>query len=142
MVYYLPIALTVTANVLYHVFLKLVPHQVHPFVSLMVTYLVAAGTTGLLYAFSPQKLTLLEHLRELNWASYALGFSIIGLEIGFMLSYRNGWDISLAGLVSSTAVSVLLIPVGAFFFKETISGIHILGILFCLVGLFLVNYKA
>ena len=142
MSYYLAIMLTVFSNVLYHVFLKLVPHHVHPFFSLTITYLVAAGATSVLYLFSPQKMPLLAHLKELNWASYALGLSIIGLEIGFLLAYRSGWDISMAGLVSSTTVAVLLIPVGMLFFKESMSVINMLGILLCLAGLALVNYKA
>ena len=141
MSYYLSIVLTVIANVLYHVFLKLVPDHVHPFFSLTVTYLVAAGATSLLYFFSPQKLPLLDHFRELNWASYALGLSIVGLETGFLLAYRSGWDISMAGLVSSTTVAVLLIPIGLVLFKESMSGINLLGILLCLAGLVLVNYK-
>lgn len=141
MIYYLSIALTVTSNVLYHVFLKLVPHHVHPFFSLIITYLVAAGATSVIYFFSPQKLSVVDHIRELNWASYALGLSIIGLEVGFLLAYRSGWDISMAGLVSSTAVAVMLIPIGVFFFRETVSMVNIIGILLCLVGLALVNYK-
>lgn len=141
MIYYLSIALTVASNVLYHVFLKLLPQHVHPLFALIVTYLTAAGATSLLYCFSPQKLPLLDHLRELNWASYALGVAIIGLEIGFLLAYRSGWDISMAGLVSSTAVAVLLIPVGVLFFQETMSGVNLLGVLLCLAGLVLVNYK-
>ena len=142
MSYYLAIMLTVVSNVLYHVFLKLVPHHVHPFFSLTVTYLVAAGATSVLYLFSSQKMPLIAHLQELNWASYALGLSIIGLEVGFLLAYRSGWDISMAGLVSSTTVAVLLIPVGMLFFKESMSVVNMLGILLCLAGLVLVNYKA
>jgi multidrug transporter EmrE-like cation transporter len=68
--------------------------------------------------------------------------AIVGLEVGFMLAYRAGWNITLAGLVSSTTVSLLLIPVGLLFFRESLTAVNALGIALCLAGLVLVNYKA
>lgn len=142
MLYYWPVALTVVANVLYHVFLKVTPAGVNPLISLLVTYLSAAAATAAIYVCQPDRAPLLAGLRELNWASYALGVAIVGLEVGFMLAYRAGWNISLAGLISSTTVSLLLIPVGLLAFRETLSATNALGIALCLAGLVLVNYKS
>jgi uncharacterized membrane protein len=141
MLFYLAIGLTVVANVLYHIFLKLTPATVNPLLSLMVTYLVAATATAVIYLLYPDKTALTVGLKELNWASYALGLAIVGLEVGFILAYRAGWNISLAGLVSSTTVSMLLIPVGLLLFKESLTAVNMLGIALCLIGLILVNYK-
>ena len=142
MLYYMSIGLTVFSNVLYHIFLKVTPGNVNPMFSLVVTYIVAAGATSVLCLFYPGKISVLDNFRDLNWASYALGLAIVGLEVGFLMAYRTGWDISLAGLVSSTTVALLLIPVGLLLFKESLAGINVLGIIFCLIGLILVNYKA
>ncbi|MDT8901610.1 hypothetical protein [Anaeroselena agilis] len=141
MLYYMAIGLTVVSNVLYHVFLKVTPATVNPILSLVVTYLTAASATAAIYFLSPDKVSLTTGLRELNWASYALGLAIVGLEVGFMLAYRAGWNITLAGLVSSTTVSLLLIPVGLLFFRESLTAVNALGIALCLAGLVLVNYK-
>jgi uncharacterized membrane protein len=141
MLYYLPVGLTVVANVLYHVFLKVTPASVNPLLSLVVTYLTAAAATAAILAVGPERVSLAAGLRDLNWASYALGLAIVGLEVGFMLAYRAGWNISLAGLISSTTVSLLLVPVGLLFFREALSAVNALGIALCLVGLALVNYK-
>jgi uncharacterized membrane protein len=141
MLFYLAIGLTVVANVLYHVFLKVTPATVNPLLSLIVTYLTAAAATAAIYFFSPDKAGLAAGLKELNWASYALGVAIVGLEVGFMLAYRAGWNITLAGLVSSTTVSLLLIPVGLLFFRESLTAVNALGIALCLAGLILVNYR-
>jgi uncharacterized membrane protein len=141
MLYYLPVGLTVVANVLYHVFLKVTPASVNPLLSLVVTYLTAAAATVAILAVGPERVSLAAGLRDLNWASYALGLAIVGLEVGFMLAYRAGWNISLAGLISSTTVSLLLVPVGLLFFREALSAVNALGIALCLVGLALVNYK-
>jgi uncharacterized membrane protein len=142
MLYYLAVGLTVVSNVLYHVFLKVTPANVNPFLSLVVTYLMAAGATALIYIAYPDKTALTDSLKQLNWASYALGLAIVGLEVGFFLAYRAGWNISLAGLVSSTTVSIILIPIGLLLFRETLTVVNILGVALCLIGLILVNYKA
>jgi len=142
MLYYWPVGLTVVSNVLYHVFLKVTPAGVNPLISLLVTYVTAAVATAAIYLSQPERGPLLAGLKELNWASYALGVAIVGLEVGFMLAYRAGWNISLAGLISSTTVSLLLIPVGLLAFRESLSAVNALGIAMCLVGLVLVNYKS
>lgn len=142
MLYYLSIGLTVASNVLYHIFMKLTPSNVNPVLSLTITYATAMAGTLFIYPFYPQQGAFLANLKQLNWASFALGFAIVGLELGFLLAYRLGWQISLAGIVSSISVAILLLPLGVLLFKETLSFANIIGLLFCLVGLMLVNYKA
>lgn len=142
MFYYLTIVLTVFSNVFYHIFLKLTPSNVNPIISLSVTYAIAMIATLIIYPFYPNQSAILADLKSLNWASYALGLAIVGLEVGFILAYRFGWQISLAGIISNISVAVLLIPFGLFFFKETLSLTNIMGLIFCIVGLVLVNYKA
>jgi drug/metabolite transporter (DMT)-like permease len=61
------------------------------------------------------------------------------LELGFLLVYRAGWNVSVAALTAYVAVAVLLIPVGILLFKENISFLKVLGILFCVLGLILIN---
>lgn len=141
MLYYWAIVLTVISNVFYHVFLKVTPSNVNPLLSLVVTYVVAAITTATIYLFYPERVSLAAGLKELNWTSYALGIAIVGLEIGFFLAYRAGWNINLAGLISSTTVSLLLIPIGLLFFRESLTATNLTGIILCLIGLILINYK-
>lgn len=135
------IALTVLSNVLYHIFQKVIPGTVNPLLSLAVTYLVAAIATLLLLPLFPMQGTLGAEVRKLNWASVGLGAVIVGLELGFLLAYRSGWNISLASLVANTTVALLLIPVGLLLFKEELSAVNILGIVLALAGLVLVNLK-
>ena len=80
-------------------------------------------------------------LSKISWASAALGLSIIGLELGFLLAYRAGWAISTAGIVSATAVAMVLVPVSLAAFKERLSPVNGLGIVLCIIGLVLVNFK-
>lgn len=142
MFYYLTIVLTVVSNIFYHIFLKLTPNSVNPIISLTVTYATAMLATLIIYPFYPTQSTLIANFKSLNWASFALGLAIVGLEIGFILAYRLGWPVNMAGVVSNISVSVLLIPVGLFMFKETISITNIIGLIVCIIGLVLINYKA
>jgi uncharacterized membrane protein len=140
--FYGAIALTVLANVLYHLFQKVIPAGVNPMLSLMVTYLVAAALSLALMPLFPMQGELMAEIRKVNWASAALGAAIIGLELGFLLAYRQGWNISLASLVANTTVALILIPIGLLLFKEKVTAVNIVGMVLALLGLILVNVKA
>lgn len=140
--FYLPIILTIAANICYHVFLKLTPANANPMLSLSVAYATAMATSLAIYPFYAAESGLRQALGELDWTSVALGISIVGLEVGFLLAYRLGWQISLAGLISNSAVALLLIPIGLLCFKDTVSSVNVIGIILCFIGLILVNWKA
>lgn len=88
--YYLSMGLTVLANLRYHIFQKSASSKVNPFLTLAVTYAVALTISLILSPLYAKERTLVESFRELNWASIALGFAIVGLEVGFLLAYRSG----------------------------------------------------
>lgn len=141
-VFYFSIALAVLSNVFYHIFQKWTPLNVNPLVALTVTYLTAAAICGvLLAATGTGGVPLAVSLRQLNWASVGLGLAIVGLEMGFLLAYRAGWKISLAQLAANTLVAVILIPVGLALFREKLSPLNLAGIVICLIGLVIVNWK-
>ncbi|WP_022851821.1 EamA family transporter [Limisalsivibrio acetivorans] len=139
MLYWAPMMMAVFSNVLYHVFQKSIPVNVNPVFSLVMTYLTAAATSLLLIPFFPAAEGFTETFRRLNLASIGLGMSIVGLELGFLLAYRAGWNINIGGVVCSVLVGLFLIPVGYAFFKETISMTTGLGIILCIIGLILIN---
>ena len=138
-IFYLSILLTIISNVLYHIFLKLLPSGTHPAVSLIVAYGSALVACLLYLLLFPPAEGLLPSLRKVSWVNIALGLAIVGLELGFILAYRAGWNISLAGIVSASAVAIILLPVGLLAFKERISPINVLGVALCIGGLVLVN---
>jgi drug/metabolite transporter (DMT)-like permease len=139
--FYASMGLTILSNALYHVFQKLTPGTAHPVLSLALTYLVAAVVCLALLPFFPLQGNLAATLRGLNWSSVGLAVAITGLELGFLLAYRAGWNISLGALVSNVGVTILLIPVGLLFFREKISATNVIGIVVCLIGLVLINRR-
>ena len=139
--YIWPIALVVLSNTLYQVCAKSVPDGMNPLASLTVTYLIGAAVSCLLYFILNRDANLIREFRLLNWAPVVLGLVIVGLEIGFIYAYRAGWQVSITQVVTSVAVTVILIFVGSLLYREAITWNKIVGIIVCLAGLVLINYR-
>ena len=139
--YIWPIALVVLSNTLYQVCAKSVPEGMNPLASLTVTYLVGTIVSCVLYFILNRDANLLREIRLTNWAPIVLGIVIVGLEVGFIYAFRAGWQISMAQIVSSSVLAVILIFVGYLLYHEAITWNKIVGIIICLAGLVLINYR-
>lgn len=139
--YYLAIGLTIVANFFYHFSQKYTPSNINPIISLIITYLAAIVVCLFVLPFYPGGESLISSVRKVNWASLTLAIAIVGLEVGYLLAYRAGWNISLAALVSNVAFTLLVIPIGVLLMHETLSAINLIGIFLCIGGLVLVNFK-
>jgi len=137
--YVFSIILIVASNILYHICQKYMPPRANPFSALLITYLTAIIFTFIAFMYSKTDQSLVQSFKELNWASIALGISIIGLEFGYLMAYRAGWKISIGSLVANIALAVLLIPIGIMFFKEGFGTSKIVGAVLCIVGLIFIN---
>jgi drug/metabolite transporter (DMT)-like permease len=135
------VVIIIASNVLYHVSQKSIPAGAHPLLSVAVTYAAALLVTLLLFPFSPGGAPKLSGLARLNWATLGVAVSAVGIEIGFLLAYRAGWNISIGSLVVSVAVAILLIPTGLLLYREHLSTANVAGIVLCLAGLVLVMLK-
>ena len=139
--FYFSIALAIISSALYHFTAKSTPSNVNFTVSLLVTYAVAFAVVLLTFIFFPIRKGLAFELKQLNWASIGLAIAIVGIEFGFLLTYRAGWHLGIAAVVVNVVASLILVPVAIFFFKDKISWVNILGILVCLAGLVMLNWK-
>ncbi len=139
--FYISIALTILSSVLYHFSQKQIPARADPIVSVIVTYLVALVLCLILLYFVPPQGGVLASIRTLNWSTYALALSIVGLETGFLLVYRSGWNIGLAAVLVNVAASLILVPVALLYFKNSLNWVNVIGILICLAGLYMLNWR-
>lgn len=137
--YVFSIVLIVASNILYNVCQKSTPESANPFSSLIVTYLTASIITVITFLFYYTDKSFIQSLEELNWTSVVLGVAIVGLELGYLLAYRSGWNISVGSLVANILLAIMLIPVGMLFYQEGFSFNKTLGIVFCMIGLLLLN---
>jgi len=139
--YVFSIITIVVSNIMYNICSKSIPAKANPFLSLLITYLTGATISIIALNFYKTDKKFLQSFQDLNWASVALGFSIVGLELGYIMAYRAGWNISLGSLVANIILAVMLIPIGILFFKEGFGLNKIFGIVLCILGLILINKK-
>ncbi len=137
--YIWPIALAILSNVLYHICAKTTPEGIHPFASLTATYLTGAVLSAILYYVLAPQANLVKECSRLNWAPFALGIVIVGLEGGWLYAYKAGWQVNTGFIVQSAFVSVLLLFVGYFLYHEALSWNKLLGTAICLLGLVFIN---
>lgn len=134
-----PVMIVVLSNVFYNICQKSTPEGVHPFGTLMVTYVVAAIVTGIIFVCTAGLRNIPSELHKLNWTSFILGIAIVGLELGYIFLYRAGWKVSVGPLVCNIALAVVLIFVGALLYKEKITLTQVMGMILCSGGLILLT---
>jgi len=125
----------------YHLVIKLTPGTVNPLVSLAVTYAAVTVLFSVAAILVPDSAPLRESLRQVNWTALALAVTIIGLDLGFLLLYRSGFEVSLGQIVTQSAAALLLIGVGVAVFRERLTGTNVAGIALCIAGLWLISRR-
>jgi drug/metabolite transporter (DMT)-like permease len=135
------LAIAILCTVGYHLVLKLTPAGVNPLLSLMLTYALVTLSFGVILLLSPGGLEWRHELRQLNWTVLALAVAIVGLDLAFMFVYRSGFEVSLGALVTQSAAAMILLVIGVAAFREKLTGANAVGVVLCLVGLWLVNRR-
>ncbi len=139
--FYFSITLAILSSALYHFTAKSTPGNVNFTVSLLVTYAVAFLSTLFTFPFFPVQDGMTAELKKLNWASLGLAIAIDGIEFGFLLVYRSGWNLGIAAVLVNVVASLILLPMAIFAFRDKKSWINVGGIFVCLAGLVMLNWK-
>jgi drug/metabolite transporter (DMT)-like permease len=109
----LPLLLTVTGAVLYHVAQKSAGHG-SPWALLTLAYAVALAVSAAFWwraggpAMAPVP-------RGGVAIAVVLGLAVLAVEAGFFFAYRAGWPISQASVINTVLATSGLLVVGAFF---------------------------
>lgn len=135
----LPILIIVASNTVYNICAKSTPEGINSFASLAITYVVAAACAAAMYFLTSGSRDLVGEWAKANWASFALGAAVVGLEFGFIAAFRAGWKVGTAQLVASALLTIVLLVVGAVIYHEAISARQLLGVVVCGVGLALIS---
>lgn len=134
-----PILIIVCSNVLYNVCAKSTAKDVNAFAALSITYAVAAAFSLAIFFITAKNKHYFAEIAKTNWATLALGLVIVGLEIGYILAYRNGWKMNTISVTANIILAVALIFVALIFYKETITLRQLAGIAVCAGGLALIS---
>ena len=138
-IYVFSIVLIVVSNIIYNIAQKSTPQTANPFAALLVTYLTAIIITFIAFMFNKSDKGFIQSFADLNWTSIVLGVAILGLEFGYLLAYRAGWNISVGSLVANIFLAVSLIPIGIIFYHEGFDLNKVIGAGLCIAGLVLIN---
>lgn len=134
-----PILVVILSNTFYNICMKSMPNDVNPFGALMVTYIVSAIITAIIFVFMVKPSNVVFELSKVNWTSIVLALVLVGLEVGYVFVYRAGWSVSTASVVANIGLACVLLVVGFFLYKENVSIKQIIGIFVCMFGLVLIN---
>jgi len=137
--FFLPVFAIVFSNIVYDISAKLFPGQLNAQAGLAIVYAIAAGVSLLLFVLTSKNTSFSKELKKINWATFSLALGCTGIDLGYVLLFRAGWDISFGSLACNIFLAITLILVGTLFYKEKLTKDHLAGITLCLAGLILIN---
>jgi drug/metabolite transporter (DMT)-like permease len=142
MSYFFPPILIVLGLVIYQVSQKSTDQNANPFVVVIMAYLIGIAACIVGYFLIPrQDDALVPMMRTVVWSALGIGLGAAAIEIGFMVAYRAGWNLSLLPVAVNVCGAVLLILIGLIAFRESLSTEKIIGILLCIGGLILITLR-
>jgi drug/metabolite transporter (DMT)-like permease len=139
--YYMSALTAIVGTVGYHQFLKKIPETMDPIVSIMAIYLgvIVLGAVVGPFVYTGGQISLA--IKQLGWIQVGIAACILLMEIGFLLMYRLGWNLSTGNVVTGVAINVFLMAIGIFVLKEDLSILNIAGVVLCIAGVAMISYR-
>jgi len=140
--YYISAIVAILGAVGYQYFVKQIPESINPVVSVLGIYIFALTLGLVLLPFFPAEGGVLKHIKKINWTQLAVAGSVILLELGFLLMYRSGWNLSIGNLVTGVFVNIILVGLGVWLIGEKVTLINGIGAILSIIGVALISFKA
>jgi drug/metabolite transporter (DMT)-like permease len=142
MAYFFPPILVVIGMMIYQVSQKTTDQNANPFVVVIMAYAIGIlACIGGYFVIPKQDAASLPMVKTAIWSALGIGLGAAGIEIGFMLAYRSGWNVNILPLSVTVGGAILLVPVGILAFRETLSIEKVIGIMLCIGGLVLITIR-
>jgi uncharacterized membrane protein len=140
--YFFPPILIVFGLIIYQVSQKSVDKDANPFVVVAVAYFIGilACVAGF-FLFPKPDSAALPMMKTIVWSAIGIGLGAAAIEFGFLLAYRAGWNVSVLPISVNVFSVILLILVGIFAYRESLSVEKVIGVLLCIGGLVLISIK-
>lgn len=138
--YIFPIALTIFGGLIYHTSSQHVPN-LHPSSVLTIAYvlqLIFCIGWGIYTKASTDVSTALMSSGDRYWI-VGLAIGSIVMEVGFILAYRAGWNLSSADITSVSVISILFLFGETLIYNFDFNLKRMIGIIICTIGLMLIN---
>ncbi len=141
LVYYLSALLAIVGTIAYHFFVKKIPSTIDPIISVVAIYIFVLILSAVIVSVFVDKSTIMVNIKQVNWIQLAIACAIICMELGFLLMYRYGWNLSTGNVVTGVVINFALVAIGILFLKEQLSLINIMGAFMCIVGVAMISYS-
>jgi drug/metabolite transporter (DMT)-like permease len=140
--YYISAFVAVLGAVGYQYFVKQIPESINPIISVLGIYISALVLGLVLLPFLPPEGGVIKHIKKINWTQLAVAGSVILLELGFLLMYRSGWNLSIGNLVTGVFVNIILVGLGVWLLGEKVTLINGIGAILSIIGVALLSFRA
>ena len=140
--FYVPACVAIVGAVGYQYFVKRVPGSLNPIVSVIGMYVAVLALGVILLPLFPSDGGLRHHLRQLSWIQLALAVSVMMIELGFLLMYRYGWNLSTGNLITGVFINLILVGLGVTLLGEKVNLVNVTGIALCILGVALISYRS
>lgn len=139
--FYISAMIAIVGAVGYQYFIKRVPTEINPVVSVIGIYVSVLILSFIMLPIFPTEGGFIKHFRQLNWVQIAVAVSVFLLELGFLLMYRYGWNLSTGNLVTGVIINIILVTLGVALLGEKVSVVNAIGIAVSILGVVLIGYR-
>jgi drug/metabolite transporter (DMT)-like permease len=139
--FYVSALTAIVGAVGYQFFVKRVPVSLNPVVSVIGVYIAVLILSLFLLPLFPSEGGLVKQVRQLNWVQLAIAASVFFLELGFLLMYRYGWNLSTGNLITGVVINIALLGLGVLVLGEKMTFINAIGVIISIIGVALIGYR-
>ncbi len=136
---YLPILLTVVSSAAYHFTLKQASSKSSPFAVLFWSYLIAAVVCLVAVIVTNGQVRITADLKEKSYLPALLAVALVGIEVGYLMSYKNGGNVGQVSMIAQMLSIIVLLIVGFFLMKEPLTLQKGLGVITALFSFLLLS---
>lgn len=134
----LPVALTVFSSAIYHLMLKQASGK-SPFLILFWSYMIAAILCLGLILLNEHDLKFSNPFKDRPYLPFVLALTLIGIEFGYMASYRSGGKIGQVSMMTQMVSLLVMLVLGFFLAKEPLTFKKAFGAVTALFSFFLLS---
>lgn len=137
--YLYPIILTVLSSTTYHFLLKHMSSKASPLLILFWSYLLAASLCLVVLLTQSENVKMLAVFKDKGWMPILLALALLGIEVGYIWSYKNGGKVGQVSMVSQMVSTVVLLGIGFIMTREPLTMQKVFGVATALFGFHLLR---
>lgn len=134
-----PIILTVASSAMYHFMLKQASTRLSPFTLLFWSYAIAAVLCLVGIFATGADVRVSESLKGKMYLPGILALTLIGIEVGYLLSYKGGGQLGKVSMITQLTSIIVMVAIGFFMTKDTLTLTKGLGVATALMSFFLLS---